>query len=343
MIPRRRRILGPDANAWFSVGSGLLRVDAAGAAAPVAADQVGDAIATGPDGTVWALGKNEIVRFPPSGPPARSPLTVPGCEELLTVALVRASDGAMWSSDARCGLIRLAPDGSSTVIKLKERATDLAADAAGGVWFASSFNWRAGHVDVAGNIQMLAKRRPWYSVAVAPDGNAWFAGGRCRLMRATPAGALSFVPAPVPAHLIAFDPAGGLWLASVARLVHNAPPTTCDDTPPRLDVTPMGHVNHKGYGTVGLAALRKARGFRVRVTEPVTIEAYLVVPEEEDPFTGANTVVREPHGRTVRIPISARKLRQFARRKRTDLDLLIDATDSEGNVIGYEVLLRVVK
>ena len=79
------------------------------------------------------------------------------------------------------------------------------------------------------------------------------------------------------------------------------------------------------------------------MTEPVTIEAYLVVPEEEDPFTGADTVVREPNGRTVRIPISARKLRQFARRTRTDLDLLIDATDREGNVIGYEVLLRVVK
>ena len=258
-------ILGPDANAWFSTGVGLLRVDAAGAASTIAADQVGDAIATGPDGTVWALGKNEIVRFPPSGPPARTPLTVPGCEELLTVALVRASDGAMWSSDARCGLIRLAPDGSSTVIKLKERATDLAADATGGVWFASSFNWRAGHVDVAGNIQMLATRRPWYSVAVAPDGNAWFAGGRCQLMRATPGGALSFVPAAVPAHLIAFDPAGGQWLASVARLVHNEPVTTCDDKPPRLDVTPMGYVNHMGYGTVSLAALRKARGFRVRV------------------------------------------------------------------------------
>ena len=108
---------------------------------------------------------------------------MPGCEELLTVALVRASDGAMWASDARCGLIRLAPDGGATVIKLKERATDLAADAAGGVWFASSFNWRAGHVDVAGNIQLLATRRPWYSVAVAPDGSAWFAGHRCQLMR----------------------------------------------------------------------------------------------------------------------------------------------------------------
>ena len=61
-------ILGPDGNAWFSTGIGLLRVDAAGAASTVAADQVGDAIATGPDGTVWALAKDEIVRFPPSGP-----------------------------------------------------------------------------------------------------------------------------------------------------------------------------------------------------------------------------------------------------------------------------------
>ena len=69
----------------------------------------------------------------------------------------------------------------------------------------------------------------------------------------------------------------------------------------------MGYVNHEGYGTVSLAALRKARGFRVRVTEPVTIEAYLVVPEEEDPFTGANTIVREPHGRTVRDPDQRRE------------------------------------
>jgi streptogramin lyase len=333
--------LGADGNAWFNTGNEVLRVDAAGGTSTVAADLITEQLAAGPDGTLWAVDDDELIRFPPVGAPTRTPLRVPGCTQLHTSALTRASDGAMWFMDVLCGLVRLAPDGRTTVVKLGDRATDLAADAAGGVWFASDFDWRAGHVDVNGKVQMLATRRRWHSVAVAPDGNAWFAGGRCQLMRATPSGALGFVPAPIPADLIEFDPAGGQWLASPARLVHNAPAAPCDDTPPRLDVTPMGHVNHKGYGTVSLAALRRARGFRIRVREPVTIESSLVVPEEEDPFTGLATIVEDPHGRTLRVPISARRLRQFARRRHVDLDLLIDARDSEGNAVGYEVQLRV--
>ena len=45
------------------------------------------------------------------------------------------------------------------------------------------------------------------------------------------------MPAPIPARRLAFDPAGGLWLASAARLVHNAPAGACDDRPPSVRVS----------------------------------------------------------------------------------------------------------
>src|SRR3954453_4408883 len=142
--------LGADGNAWFNTGNEVLRVDAAGGASTVPADLITEQLAAGPDGTLWAVDDDELIRFPPAGAPTRTPLRVPGCAQLHTGALTRAPDGAMWFMDVLCGLIRLAPDGRTTVVKLQDRATDLAADAAGGVWFASDFDWRAGHVDVNG-------------------------------------------------------------------------------------------------------------------------------------------------------------------------------------------------
>ena len=98
-----------------------------------------------------------------------------------------------------------------------------------------------------------------------------------------------------------------------------------------------------GNGTVSLAGLRRARGFRLRFTEPVTVEAFLVEPREEDPFTGAARVVTAARGATVRIPVSAGRLRAWAKRKRVDLELLVTARDREGNASDYEVGLRVTK
>ena len=107
------------------------------------------------------------------------------------------------------------------------------------------------------------------AIAVGPDGTAYLAFGRCRLGRLAPGKALAFGAAPIPVRDLAFDPSGGLWLASAARLVH-APTTnlsrgTCDDTPPTIKLSPALR------GPVRLSQLR--RGVRITVREPATISA----------------------------------------------------------------------
>ena len=125
--------------------------------------------------------------------------------------------------------------------------------------------------------------------------------------------------------------------------MHDAPAGACDDTPPKYTITPKPREGRESNGTVSLAGLRRARGFKIRFTEPVTIEGFLVEPREEDPFTGAFEVVTARRGATVRIPVSARRLRAWAKRKRVDLQLLFDAQDREGNNSSYDVSLRVTK
>ena len=125
--------------------------------------------------------------------------------------------------------------------------------------------------------------------------------------------------------------------------MHNAPAGTCDGTPPRITVTPRLRTNREDIGTVSLAGLRRARGFKLRFTEPVSLEAFLVEPREEDPFTGADGVVKAHGGATVRIPVSPRRLRSWARRKKVDLQLLVEARDREGNSSDLDVSLRVTK
>jgi streptogramin lyase len=239
--------LGPDGRAWFIGGPGLLLADADGRITTLRVlDAGGFALAAGPDGTMWMTAReNHLARVAPDGTLALSPLGV--CDHVSASAMARASDGAMWIADNACGLIRRAPDGHTAVVKLPIRATSLAPDASGGVWYASVFedfdNATAGHVDAAGRITPLKTKVPWTDVAVAPDGSAWFAGLRCKLARAGAGGGFELVRAPIPADQIEFDPAGGRWLASPARLVHDEPAGACDDYPPEFTLNPAHSSN----------------------------------------------------------------------------------------------------
>jgi streptogramin lyase len=340
-----RAALAPDGNAWFRAAQGFVRVDSSGTTAPVPhADYAPGVYAIGPDGAAWLARNNELIRIAPDGTTTTTALRVDRCKRVGASAIARASDGAMWLADSLCGLIRLAPDGTVTrVVKVKSWPWKLAADGAGGVWFAAQFDASAGHVDAAGKVTVAKTKASWSDVAVAPDGSAWFAGWRCRLLRVTPNGEQTVVRAPIPANRIAFDPGGGLWLASPARLVHNEPAGACDQTPPAYRITPSFKTNREGYGTVSLAGLRRARGFKIRFTEPVDVEGYLLEPREEDPFTGVAKIVTAEHGATLRIPVSSRRLRSWAKRKRVDLELAVEVKDREGNYADTDVVLRVTK
>ena len=184
-------------------------------------------------------------------------------------------------------------------------------------------------------------------VAVAADGSAWFTLAGCTLARVSPAGEVTIAPAPIPARRLAFDPAGGMWLASGARLVHVAPGEPfgpCDERPPSLRIGPG-----RDGGAVSLRALRRAGGLRMTVREPAAVSAFALYgygsEDEFDVDKLRDTTVTAARGRTVRYPVSAARLRRLARRlaagDRTSLVLFAGAADAEGNVTGLTHTVRV--
>jgi hypothetical protein len=209
----------------------------------------------------------------------------------------------------------------------------LAADGAGGVWFAQvGTPARVGHIDAGGTIMRArpsSRHGAVTDVAVGPDGTAWFAFASCALGRIPPGGTLTFTGAPIPAQRLAFDPAGGLWLASAARLVHTATADlrrgTCDDKPPVAGLRPAL--------SISLAQLR--RGVKIDVREPVTVKA--------TPFYGSGDdgqalvkIVRAAHGGTVSFHVPAARIRGYERElaagRKPEFSFYVEVTDREGNV-----------
>jgi len=346
--------LGPDGQAWFTSGlRQLVRMDPAGQVSiigiPERGDSIDDDIATGPDGTLWAttvLDKT-IAHVTPQGVVAYTRTTLPECgdEDPSITAITRAADGAMWLADPPCErLLRVTPGGAWTTIALRDEPTELLApDLTGGVWFAA--HEEVGHVDSAGKVSRFAlpDGDDATDVAVAPDGSAAFALGRCVLARAaTPGGPLTFTRIPVPARHVAFDPVGGLWLTSGARLVHIAPTEpagACDETPPTVRVTPRERVS--------VGALRRS-GLRIAVREPAAISAlafYRGPGEQFDVGDVLDTNVEGARGGTVRYRVPRAILRRFARaaaaRRGVEVGLLLSVTDREGNTNEVQLDLRV--
>jgi streptogramin lyase len=332
--------LGPDGQAWFSVGSSVLRSDAAGAVTRFSFDsRLGDVSATGADGTLWSAGEDALARVTPQGTVSETALALPKCREQVQFRdMTRASDGAAWIADSGCSrLIRLAPDGVPAIFALRDDEAPyvLSPDTAGGVWFAQvGTPVRIGHADVNGTITRLrpsSKHGAVTDVAVGPDGSAWFAFGACALGRIAPGGTFAFTPTPIPGRQLAFDPAGGLWLASGARLVHTTVPElergSCDDRPPKARLRPALR------GKVSLAQLR--RGVKIDVREPAMIAATPFYGSDDDGHSLVK-IVRASHGGTVTFHVPSVRVRAYERDlaagRKPELSLYVEATDREGNV-----------
>jgi hypothetical protein len=246
-----------------------------------------------------------------------------------------------WSFDVTCGFVRFPPGGSPAVLGHRLPWADrLVPDQSAGMWFTTDLDPGGGHIDATGRITLLrGLGRGTFDVAVAADGSAWFATRTCSLVRATLDGAVTRTRVPIPAWELELDPAGGVYLARRVRLQRTtlgAPAAGCDDRPPRVQIKP------NPAKRVRLAALRRNRGFAITVREPFAMESFVTDPGE-DPFSGADAVVTSKGGRTVRVPISQRKLRQFARRKNPVLHLLADVRDREGNYTDIDMEVRLSK
>ena len=212
--------------------------------APTAA---GFAFATGPDGTVWAptIVSLKLARITPDRRgdvhAARSCPTAAGRSRSPTWPA--PSDGAVWIAELLCErLIRVAPDGTAKIVADEFSGRSIAGDLAGGMWFVGRRPGSPGTSTPPAGHATRARRRE----RARRGGRA----RRRRLVRArplrararAPRAAPTIRPAPVPASELAFDPAGGLWLASRRHLVHttlDALSAACDGTPPKVTaVTP---------------------------------------------------------------------------------------------------------
>lgn len=340
LSPSGAAILGPDGQAWFPAGRGIVRIDGAGASSMIPLeDAFGDALATAPDGTVW-VGGNAITRVAADGTVTMLPLAVPGCPELRARAMVAASDGAIWLSASACGLVRVAPGAAPVLVTDAERFADqLAADHQGGVWFTNYDAPGGGHVDVSGRMTPLKREGPGgtYDVAVAPDGNAYFATGKCFIERANPDGSVTKVRTAVPSWHVGFDPAGGLWLGSIARVQHTtvgAPADGCDDKPPIV-----ARIVPDPSKPISLATLHRQRGFKLTVREPFAIEGHLIDSDADESIAGINQAVTRRGGRTVRLAMTPHAIRRVGQRSGQPIVLDARLRDREGNYtsIGYEL------
>ena len=333
-------VLGPDGQAWFPVGLSIDRFDAAGNLTRSELPQpLGDVAATGPDGTLWSAdARGRLLRVNAQGAVTSARLKLPACEaRSFFQAMQTAADGAVWIADGGCSrMIRLAPDGTAAVHELAddERPLTLAPDRAGGIWFSGdSIETRVGHIDAAGTIRRWPtpeRYGPARAIAVGPDGTAHLAFARCVLGRVAPGRPLGFAAAPIPVRHLAFDPGGGLWLASASRLVH-APSSTlsrgmCDDKPPAVRLSPALR------RSVRLARLR--RGIRISVREPATISATGDYGNDDHDWrlrivrvkAGGSLVFRLPRGQLRRYE------RMLAAGRRPEISLYVQAYDRDGNI-----------
>ena len=326
--------IGPEGQAWFMDSSGgLQRVDASGARTVPRRPGIWDfsvayAVAPGPDGVMWTVTTRPrigVLRLTPGDQLNFTRVSLPGCDATFSHPdLVRAADGAVWVSDWECDrLVRIAPDGSARAIPLTQVVlTDIAPDPAGGVWF-SALSPLGGHVSAAGDVTLLrestsADGERW-GVAIAPDGRPWFATGTCTLQRVDATGALERHPAPIPARELAFAPTGRLWLASETRVAHaDAPPSGCDDRPPRARITTGGTLR---------------RGVRISVDEAATLRVDLSLRPGGDVdrlVWGPAQVrtVRAARGRSLRVRLPA----EWPRLTRGDeVTVSVHAIDRDGN------------
>jgi hypothetical protein len=289
---------------------------------------------------MWApsqIPETVLQRIDARGTATTAPLQLPACARRPSLGgATTAGDGSVWLADVGCDrLIRIAPDGALATVAIDPGAqlTVLTGDRAGGAWFATANDQPGlGHADAAGTLRRsaLPEGRHVSDIALAPDGAAHLAFGTCELGRADPGGPVRLSPAPVNATKLAFDPAGGLWLASTSRLVHApAPPLSrgaCDDTPPRIRLSPALR------DSVPLERLR--RGIRITVREPAVI--YVSGDYGEDDHDTRIKIVRAKRGGTLVFRLPKASLRRLARIRDPFISLTVEVYDREGNLAAAE-------
>ena len=219
--------------------------------------------------------------------------------------MARASDGAVWIADSGCSrLIRIAPDGTPAVFALRDDEAPfvLAADAAGGVWFAQvGTPVRLGHADAQRGDHAAAalveprrghrrRGRPGRQrlvrvrVAARSAGSRRAARSPSRPPRSRRSGSRSIPPA------VSGSPAPPGSCTRRAGAAARRPATTAAARAPAAG---------RRARSVSLAQLR--RGLKIDVREPAMVSATPFYGSDDD-GQALVKIVRAAHGGTVTLP-----------------------------------------
>lgn len=186
--------LGPERALWFTDGTTLGRIDAAGTLSEVPlSTSIGPikGITAGREGDLWATGEGEVDRITRTGKVTRFPLPPENGE---TGSIATAKGGTLWltswahryrheRSSGKAYVIRMRPDGRTTSFPLPGRARarseppgSIVAGPGGDIWFTDPAFGRVGRFTPHGKLTEFHTRlRPQ---VLAPDGahRLWLVG-----------------------------------------------------------------------------------------------------------------------------------------------------------------------
>jgi hypothetical protein len=186
-------------------------------------------VTTGPDGAVWASGRDRIVRIDASGGITNFPLALgPGEYERMAGPIVTGTDGALWFAEFRQGqqprhtIVRMTTQGSFTEYaipaSIMQRVDLLGAGQDGAIWF-SGDNDRLGRLAFDGTVSSVAvpakpfasSSRPGAPIADSA-GTVWFTANDTELWRILLGGSpVKFVDARVVHGTKAASADGSIW------------------------------------------------------------------------------------------------------------------------------------
>jgi virginiamycin B lyase len=218
---------GPDGAIWFAGEHGVGRLGPDGKLSVLARGTLVNDLATGPDGNLWLALDGAIGRLTPAGALTRFPVAAESVE-----TIVPGPDGALWFTDG-CGMRigRITTSGAASFFpRLRDPSGDsclwaLHAGPDGNVWFVSDF--ALGSITPAGLVRWLPPQTDIQSlgatIATGPDGNLWVAGMVFdAVLKVTPAGTVTRIPAPEGADSLIFDPDGSMWVGGFEPLTRIA-------------------------------------------------------------------------------------------------------------------------
>jgi len=192
-------VSGPDGALWFSVqDNGVYRMTTDGVITNhYTMGSNGDGMTVGPDGNLWAAGRNVISRITPAGGVTDFPV------DGYSLRITAGPDGNLWFTDTAdfylsSSIGRITPTGEVTMFP----------------------------VDMGGDPTL-----PW-GITAGPDGNIWYADQFSRIGRVTTGGVFTTFPAPessIPTDITA-GPDGNLWFTAfqigrVVRMTTSGQPT----------------------------------------------------------------------------------------------------------------------